>query len=86
MDPVRATDELTRAVEKWFKTAVLQLDEEQLQTLRASLNADHIEVRVLVCLREGALILDAISNADGTRRELYRENVGPLPLDVSFVK
>jgi hypothetical protein len=31
MDPIRATDDLTRAASRWFKTAVLQLDEDRLK-------------------------------------------------------
>jgi hypothetical protein len=80
MDPIRATDDLTRAVERWFRTAVLQLNEERLQTLRASLQAEHTDVRVVACLRQGTLTLEAISRADGTRSELYREDIGSFPV------
>jgi hypothetical protein len=83
MDPIRATDDLTRAVSKWFKTAVLQLDEERLKTLRACLHSEQTEVRVVACFRAGAVILEVINRADGTRSELFREDVGPLPLDDS---
>ena len=83
MDPIPATDDLTRAVSKWFKTAVLQLDEERLKTLRACLHSEQTEVRVVACFRAGAVILEVINRADGTRSELFREDVGPLPLDDS---
>ena len=86
MDPIRATDTLTRAASRWFKTAVLQLGEERLKILQVCLDSDQIEVRVLASLREGALILEVINRVDGTRNELYRENVRPLPLDIDFVK
>jgi hypothetical protein len=84
MDPIRATDRLTRAASSWFETAVLQLDQERLKTLQTCIQSDQTEVRVLACLREGALILEVINRADGTRSELFRENVEPSPLDISF--
>jgi hypothetical protein len=62
---------------------VLQLDEERLKALRACLHSEQTEVRVVARFRAGAVILEVINRADGTRSELFREDVGPLPLDDS---
>jgi hypothetical protein len=76
------TNALVAAVGPWLGAAALQLDQERLETLRACLLVDGADVRVVIRLREGAIVLDA-TNDDGQRLELCREDVAQLLGDAS---
>ena len=67
------TDDLPRAVANWVSMVIQQLNAEQTEVLRTCLEAPGPDVRVVFCLREGAVLLE-VSNA-GRRLELYREDV-----------
>jgi hypothetical protein len=67
------TDDLPRAVANWVSMVIRQLNAEQTEVLRTCLEAPGPDVRVVFCLREGAVLLE-VSNA-GRRLELYREDV-----------
>jgi hypothetical protein len=67
------TDDLPRAVANWVSMVIQQLNAEQTEVLRTCLEAPSPDVRVVFCLREGAVLLE-VSNA-GRRLELYREDV-----------
>src|SRR5258708_25526823 len=67
------TDDLPRAVANWVSMVIQQLSAEQTEVLRTCLEAPGPDVRVVFCLREGAVLLE-VSNA-GRRLELYREDV-----------
>ena len=69
------TDTLIAALGPWLGAAAQQLDQERFETLRACLQADGADVRVVIRLREGAILLEATNN--GQRLELYREDVAP---------
>jgi hypothetical protein len=69
------TDTLIAALGPWLGAAAQQLDQERFETLRACLQADSADVRVVIRLREGAILLEATNN--GQRLELYREDVTP---------
>ena len=71
------TDVLTRAVGAWVTEVATKLDAGRLGVLRACLEAPDADVRLVVELREGALILEA-TTTNGKRLELYREEVHPL--------
>ena len=49
--------------------------QERFETLRACLQAVGADVRVVIRLREGAILLEATNNRQ--RLELYREDVAP---------
>jgi len=66
----------TAAVSKWVTSATLELDLERMQLLGVCLKADDADVHVEVSLREGSIILAAISK--GKRTELFRQDVEPL--------
>ena len=57
----------------WCCMVIQQLNAEQTELLRSCLEAPGPDVRVVFCLREGAVLLE-VSNA-GRRLELYREDV-----------
>ena len=68
-----ATDVLTEAVAAWMTETATKLDGEKLKALQTCLNTPRADVRVMVVLREGLLILEV---TDGKRiEELYREKV-----------
>jgi hypothetical protein len=67
------TDDLPRAVANWVSMVIQQLSAEQTGVLRSCLEAPGPDVRVVFCMREGAVLLE-VSNA-GRRLELYREDV-----------
>ena len=67
------TDDLPRAVANWVSMVIQQLNAEQTEVLRSCLEAPGPDVRVVFCMREGA-VLRAVCNA-GRRLELYREDV-----------
>ena len=67
------TDDLPRAVANWVSMVIQQLSAEQTEVLRSCLEAPGPDVRVVFCMREGAVLLE-VSNA-GRRLELYREAV-----------
>jgi hypothetical protein len=67
------TDDLPRAVANWVSMVIQQLSAEQTEVLRSCLEAPGPDVRVVFCLREGAVLLE-VSDA-GRRLELYREDV-----------
>ena len=67
------TDDLPRAVANWVSMVIQQLSAEQTKVLRSCLEAPGPDVRVVFCMREGAVLLE-VSNA-GRRLELYREDV-----------
>jgi len=67
------TDDLPSAVANWVSMVIQQLSAEQTEVLRSCLEAPGPDVRVVFCLREGAVLLE-VSNA-GRRLELYREDV-----------
>ena len=67
------TDDLPRAVANWVSMVIQQLSAEQTEVLRSCLEAPGPDVRVVFCMREGAVLLE-VSNA-GRRLELYREDV-----------
>ena len=70
---MNSTDDLPRAVANWVSMVVQQFNAEQTEVLRTCLEAPGPDVRVVFCLREGAVLLE-VSNA-GRRLELYREDV-----------
>ena len=70
---MNSTDDLPRAVANWVSMVIQQLNAEQTEVLRSCLEAPGPDVRVVFCLREGAVLLE-VSNA-GRRLELYREDV-----------
>jgi hypothetical protein len=76
MNPV--TDALTIAITDWVTMAMAKpLTEEKRTALERCLVADGADVRVVMALREAALVLEG--TAKGKRRvELYREDVPPL--------
>jgi len=67
------THTLIGALGPWLIVAARQLDQERFEALRACLRADGADVRVVIRLREGAILLEATNN--GQRLELYREDV-----------
>jgi hypothetical protein len=67
------TDDLPRAVANWVSMVIQQLSAEQTEVLRSCLEAPGPDVRVVFCMREGAVLLE-VSNAV-RRLELYREDV-----------
>ena len=67
------TDDLPRAVANWVSMVIQQLSAEQTEVLRSCLEAPGPDLRVVFCMREGAVLLE-VSNA-GRRLELYREDV-----------
>ena len=72
------TAAFTAALSKWVTAAALHLDQERMELLGLSLEADDMDVRVVVRLREGAVLLDATSERGGKRAELYRQDIAPL--------
>jgi hypothetical protein len=76
------TDTLVAALGPWLSAAALQLDQERLEALRACLQSDDADVRIVIRLKEGAIVLDATNN--GQRLELYREDVAQLRLSDAF--
>jgi len=70
---MNSTDDLPRAVANWVSMVIQQLGAEQTEVLRSCLEAPGPDVRVVFCMREGAVLLE-VSNA-GRRLELYREDV-----------
>jgi len=79
--PIRPSADLTAAISAWINMAVLQLDEMRLNVMYACLEREGADVRVVVRLREGAIILEGTNEADGRRVELFREDVAPLRPD-----
>jgi hypothetical protein len=83
----KLTDDLTAAVSAWATLALAQLDAERLkivETVYADPNAD---LRVVVRLKQGSLILDATverPGEPGKRMELFREDVHPLRPQTGF--
>jgi hypothetical protein len=67
------TDDPPRAVANWVSMVIQQLNSEQTEVLRTCLEAPGPDVRVVFCLRKGAVLLE-VSNA-GRRLELYCEDV-----------
>ena len=56
------TDDLPRAVANWVSMVIQQLSAEQTEVLRSCLEAPGPDVRVVFCMREGAVLLE-VSNA-----------------------
>jgi hypothetical protein len=80
------TDALIKAMSAWASFAVLQLDQDQHNILRACLDQEGMDVHIVARLREGALILDAVSNKDGKRTALFRQDVEPLRPATAFAE
>ena len=80
------TDALTKAMSAWASFAIIQLDQDKLNILRACLDAEGMDVHIIARLREGAVILDAVSNKDGKRTPLFRQDVEPLRPQTAFAE
>jgi hypothetical protein len=52
------TDDLPRAVANWVSMVIQQLSAEQTEVLRSCLEAPGPDVRVVFCMREGAVLLE----------------------------
>jgi hypothetical protein len=75
MNPV--TDALTITIADWVTMAMAKtLDEKKRKALELCVTAEGADIRVVMRLREGALILEGSKN--GKRFEFYREDVEPL--------
>jgi hypothetical protein len=70
------TDHLTTVVSDWVTQALRYLEPEKLQVVQNCLGTDNCEIRVVVRLKEGAVLLEA-TKAD-ERLELYRQDVEGL--------
>ncbi len=55
------TDDLPRAVANWVSMVIQQLNAEQTEVLRSCLEAPGPDVRVVFCMREGAVLLEVSS-------------------------
>ena len=76
MNPV--TDALTIAITDWVTMAMAKpLTEEKRSALELCMVADGADVRVVMALREGALVLEGTAKGKW-QVELYREDVPPL--------
>jgi hypothetical protein len=76
MNPV--TDALIIAITDWVTMAMAQpLTEEKRRELERCTVADGADVRVVMALREGALVLEGTAKGKW-QVELYREDVPPL--------
>lgn len=80
----RPIDDLTRALSAWLTSVAHQLDTDRLEILYACLNADQHDVYVVARLREGAVVLEGVNNANGTLTEFWREDVERFRLDRGF--
>jgi hypothetical protein len=88
MEPIRPTDDLANAAAAWTNYAVMCLVEqlkadEKQDVLYACFERDQSDVRVVISLRDGSIILEGVNNSNlepGQLRciELYREEVGPF--------
>jgi hypothetical protein len=78
------TDNLTEAVAAWVNYVLRQLDEDRLHVLRACMATDRMDLRVVVRLREGAILLEGINEAAQQRVELFREDLAPLRPQTGF--
>jgi len=78
MDNTNATDALIAAISAWVSNVALRLDQERLDVFNRCLATDGADIRVVVGLREGAILLEATNVAAGKRFELFREDVEPL--------
>ena len=87
VEPIQPTDDLDNAAAAWTNYAVMCLGQlkadEKLDVLYACFARDQSDVRVVISLREGSIILEGVNNANlepGQLRciELYREEVGPF--------
>ena len=72
------TEALTISIADWVSMAVQQLDQERKDLFNRCVATEGADIRVVVCLREGAILLEATNVAAGTRLELFREDVEPL--------
>ena len=72
------TAAFTAALSKWVTAAALHLDQERMELLGVSLEANDMDLRVVVRLREGAILLEATSERGGKRAELYRQDIEPV--------
>jgi hypothetical protein len=79
MEPQRPIDILIHVLSAWLAAVARHhLDDERRKVLFACLDADQADVYIVVRLREGAIVLDGINLANGTRYELWREEVQSL--------
>ena len=74
----QVTEALTIAMADWVSMAVQQLDQERMDVFNRCVATEGADIRVVVCLREGAVLLEATNMVAGTRFELFREDVEPL--------
>lgn len=84
MEPFQPSDQLTAVMSEWVSFALLQLDQQRLDVVRACLDAEGADVRVVVTLRAGTVALEATNAAAGKRMELFVEHVGALRPDTGF--
>jgi hypothetical protein len=80
---VDSTDNLTTAVAAWLTATLPSLGPDQMRAWEAML-AGRCDVRVVVRLREGTIVIDAVDDAQGRYTEIYREHVHPLRPDSGF--
>ena len=74
-DPTAA---LCAAIAAWVTRAAHQIPQEKLDILQTAVNAENADLYVVVRLREGAIVLDAVNRERGLRNELFRQEVEPL--------
>lgn len=74
----QVTEALTISIADWVSMVVQQLDQERMDLFNRCVATEGADIRVVVWLREGAILLEATNVAAGTRFELFREDVEPL--------
>lgn len=71
------TENLAAAVADWIQTILPNLDRKQYAVVDAML-AGKCDLRVVVRLREGSVVLEGVDDVKQKRLELYREHVPPF--------
>ena len=75
------TDALTAAISGWVTEAAAKLDADNMGVLTGILGGfGALDIRVVVSLRAGTVVLEAANEAASRRLELYREDVEPFRL------